>query len=308
MASNLDWEICRSFLAVLREGNLSRAARALRLTQPTVGRHIDEIEHALGISLFVRSPQGLSPTDAAFNLRPHAEAMEAAAGALVRAASGGAEEVLGTIRITASEFFGIEVLPPILTEFRDKHPGIAIELVATNRTEDLVRREADIAVRMVRPSQAALIARQVGQVRFSLYAHRSYLDRHGTPETIEALHRHSLIGFDKGMVLIQALRDAPTPMVREALSFRSDSALAQFSALRAGFGIGGCPQVLANRFPDLVPVLANRYGTKIDLWVVMHENQRGSRRMRLMFDHLAKALIAFTSSKPSPSLQRSKKR
>src|SRR6476646_935187 len=159
-SSSLDWEICRSFLAVLREGNLSRAARALRLTQPTVGRHIDEIERALSVSLFVRSPQGLSPTDAAFNLRPHAEAMEAAAGAFVRAASGGTEEVLGTIRITASEFFGIEVLPPILTEFRNEHPGIVIELVATNRTEDLLRREADIAVRMVRPSQAALIARQ----------------------------------------------------------------------------------------------------------------------------------------------------
>jgi len=127
---SLNWEVCRSFLAVLREGNLSRAARALRLTQPTIGRHIDEIERALGVSLFMRSPQGLSPTDAAFDLRPHVEAMAAAADALVRAASGSAESVQGTVRITAPELFGVEVLPAILAEFHNRHPGIVIELAS----------------------------------------------------------------------------------------------------------------------------------------------------------------------------------
>src|SRR5262249_36712090 len=159
------------------------------------------------------------------------EAMAAAADALVRAASGAPEDAQGTVRITAPEFFGVEVLPPILAKFRDQHPGIVVEVVATNRTEDLLRQEADIAWRMVRPDQAALIAQRVGQVHFALYAHRAYLDRHGMPETLAALHEHSLIGFDKGMVFIRALRNRATPMVREALSFRSDSVLAQFSAL-----------------------------------------------------------------------------
>ena len=305
---NLNWETCRSFLAVLREGNLSRAARALRLTQPTIGRHIDEIERTLGVSLFVRSPQGLSPTDAACDLKPYAEAMAAAADALIRAASGSAESVRGTVRITAPELFGVEVLPPILTEFRNRHPGIVIELAPTNRTEDLLRREADIAVRMVRPTQTVLVARRVGEVRFALYAHRAYIDRHGLPETIEALAGHSLIGFDKGMVLIRALRDAATPLAREALAFRSDSAVAGLAAIRAGFGIGSCLQGIARGDPNLIPILADHYGTEVGLWVAMHEDLRGSRRMRLMFDHLAETLAAFASPGQARGSRRSKRK
>jgi len=148
--ADIDWELCRSFLAVFREGNLSRAARALRLTQPTLGRHIDEIERVLGVVLFTRSPQGLTPTDAAFDLRPHAQAMAAAAEALVRAASGSSKEARGTVRITVPEWIGVEVLPPSLAGFHARYPGIIFELALTNRTEDLLRREADIGVRMVR--------------------------------------------------------------------------------------------------------------------------------------------------------------
>src|SRR5258707_11626789 len=129
---NLSWEVCRSFLAVLREGNLSRAARALRLTQPTIGRHIDEIERTLSVSLFTRSPQGLAPTDAAFDLRPHAQAMASAADALARAASGNSQDARGVVRVTVPELVGAELMPAILTEFRAKHPAITIELVLTN--------------------------------------------------------------------------------------------------------------------------------------------------------------------------------
>src|SRR5690348_9795282 len=145
------WELYRSFLATVRERSLSGAARALGLTQPTLGRHIDELEQALGgIALFTRSQLGLVPTDAALALVPHAEAMAASAAALVRAASGAAGAASGSIRLTASEIVGGEVLPPILADFREGNPGIAVELVLSNATEDLLRREADIAVRMVR--------------------------------------------------------------------------------------------------------------------------------------------------------------
>lgn len=295
----LRWELCRSFLAVLREGSLSRAARVLRLTQPTVGRHIDEIERTLRVSLFVRSPQGLSPTDAAIDLRPHAEVMAAAAEAMVRAASGGGRDTRGTVRITVPELLGTEALPGELAAFRRRHPGIVIELVLTNRTEDLLRREADIAVRLVPSTQAALVARRVGYVHFALFAHRSYLDRYGVPTTREALGGHSLIGFDKGADFISALRNSKSPMTREALAFRSDSALAQLAAIRAGFGIGACAEAIARRDSNLVPVLADQVGVKVPMWVVMHKDARSTLRIRLMYDHLVKVLGRRTPSQPA---------
>ncbi|MEX0839997.1 MAG: LysR family transcriptional regulator, partial [Parvibaculum sp.] len=156
------WELYRSYLAVVREGSLSGAARQLGLTQPTVGRHIDALEAALGVGLFTRSQGGLAPTEGALALVAHAEAMASAAEALRRAASGEAEDDSGTVRITASEIIGTQVLPAMLTRFREKHPRIAVELVLSNRTDDLIRRDADIAVRMIRPTQTALIARKTG--------------------------------------------------------------------------------------------------------------------------------------------------
>ena len=168
-----EWDHYRTFLAVVVTGSLSGAARSLGLTQPTVGaRHIETLEAALGTPLFTRSPGGLRPTEAALALRPHAEAMAHAAEALVRTASGEADAARGVIRLTASDVVGAEVLPPILTDFREDHPRIAVELVLSNRSEDLLRGEADIAVRMVRPTQEALLAWRIGQVRLGLFAHR----------------------------------------------------------------------------------------------------------------------------------------
>ena len=286
----LSWELCRSFLAVLSEGNLSRAARALHLTQPTLGRHIDELEKALGVSLFTRSPQGLKPTAEALQLKPHAQAMAASAEALVRAASGGSEEARGTVRVTVPELVGTEVMPPILTSFRAKHPGIAIELVLTNATENLLERESDVAVRLVPPAQGALLARKVGQVRFGYYAHRDYIAHYGMPRSLADLRKHALIGFDKEPVNIRVLRNTPSPISREAYALRSDSPVAQIAMGRAGFGIGGNADFVARQDPNLVPVLAEDYGMQTEMWVVMHEGQRGVRRARLMFDHLAASL------------------
>src|SRR6478736_2164166 len=191
------WELYRSFLAVVREGSLSGAARALSLTQPTVGRHIDALEAALGVSLFTRSQAGLIASEGASSLIPYAEAMASAAAALQRAASGEAEDDRGTVRVTASEMIGGEVLPAVLTAFHEAHPRIIVELVLSNRSEDLLRREADIAVRMVRPSQTALFARKLGVIKLGFHAHARYLKAHGTPKTMSELLEHPLIGFDK---------------------------------------------------------------------------------------------------------------
>jgi len=307
MTTAVNWELWRSFLTVLSEGNLSRAARLLRLTQPTLGRHIGELEQALGLSLFTRSPRGLAPTDAAFELRPHAQAMASAAETLLRAASGSAKEARGVVRVTASEIAGVEILPPIFTAFRNRYPGVTIELALTNVTQDLLQREADIAVRLVPPTQAALVARRVRKVRFGLYAHRDYLARHGTPRTMEQLRDHTLIGFDKGGLAIRALRDLPSPVSPEIFAFRSDSALAQQAMVRAGYGIGRGADAAIRSDPDIVPVLADKYGIETDLWVVMDEDARNSRRIRLMFDHLVSALSAPSAGKARPRPRSSKR-
>jgi DNA-binding transcriptional LysR family regulator len=284
------WELYRSFLAVMREGSLSAAARRLAMTQPTLGRHIAALEGALAVALFTRSPGGLAPTAPALDLLPHAEAMEASAAALRRAASGAASAEGGTVRITASEIVGAEVLPAILAAFRHRHPRVVLELALTNRTEDLLRRDADIAVRMAPPKQEALVARRIGAVPLGLYAHRRYLARFGAPASIDELRRHHLIGFDRDARSWQSLKEMRFAFDRELFSFRADNDLAQLAALRAGLGIGGCQRAIAAREKTLVPVLADEIAFSLDMWLVMHEDLRASRRLRLVFDHLGEGL------------------
>jgi len=288
--------MARAFLAVIEAGSLSGAARALGLTQPTIGRQIEEFEAKLGVPLFTRSRRGVTPTAAALDIVPHAETMAASMTALRRAASGAAEEERGTVRLTASELMGAAVLPPILARFHEAHPGIAIELVLSNRVEDLLRHEADIAVRMVRPDQAALVARHIGPVPLSLYAHRAYVARRGLPSTLADAAGHTVIGFDASPWASDFLAAQGMPIIRDFFNLRTDSDLAQLAALKAGYGIAGCQDALARRDPDLVPVLPGAFRMMLDLWLVMHEDLRTSRRVRLLFDHLAAELAAYLTA------------
>ena len=287
------WELYRSFLAVVREGSLSGAARQLGLTQPTVGRHVDALEQALGVGLFTRSQGGLAPTEGALALVAHAEAMASAAEALRRAASGEAEDGSGTVRITASEMIGVEVLPPILARFREKHPRIVIEMVLSNRSDDLIRRDADIAVRMIRPTQSALVARKVGVVMLGMHGHRTLIETCGMPKSAGELLGMPVIGFDRE-ASIRRLKDlGGVPLTRDLFAYRCDSDIGAFGALKAGFGFGMCQYPLAKRYPDLVPVLPGAFQFELDIWIVMHEDLKTSRRMRLVFDHLAEEMTAY---------------
>jgi DNA-binding transcriptional LysR family regulator len=290
------WELYRSFLGVLRNSSLSAAARALGLTQPTVGRHIDALEHALGAPLFLRSVHGLSPTELAEQLRPHAESLAAAAAALHRTASAPRDAVYGTVRITASDMVGAEVLPPILAALRAAHPGIVVELVLSNDVADLLRRDADIAVRMVRPTQESLVAKLIGEIALGLFAHRDYLAAHGQPETVADLAKHALIGYDTETAFIRRVRDGGVPVSREMFSVRCDNDLAQFAALRAGCGIGVCQVALARRDPALVRVLPDALRLNLPTWLAMHADLRGNRRCRLTFDALADGLARYIAS------------
>ena len=285
-----EWSHYRAFLAVLRDGTLSGAARELGLTQPTLGRQIAELERQLGTALFIRSQRGLVPTDAARDIAPHAETMAAAAGSMMRAASGGASDAAGVVRITASDIVGAEVLPSLLAGFRRGNPGVTIELVLSNRVEDLLRGEADIAVRMLRPSQQALVARQIGEVRLGLYAHRLYLEHSPAPKSLAALvSDHALIGFDQETPFTRELLTR-LPITRHNFALRTDSDLAHLAAVRAGFGIGFVQHGIARRDPNLVAVLPDEISLPMEMWLVLHEDLRASRRLRLMMDYLAKGL------------------
>jgi DNA-binding transcriptional LysR family regulator len=291
-----DWSHYRAFLAVLRDGTLSGAARDLGLTQPTLGRQIAELERQLGTALFIRSQRGLMPTDAARDIAPHAQAMAAAAGSMMRAASGGTSDAAGVVRITASETIGAEVLPPLLAEFRRANPGIMIELVLSNRVEDLLRGEADIAVRMVRPTQQALLARQIGEVRLGLYAHRAYLKHSPAPKSLAALARdHALIGFDQETPFLREMLSR-LPITRNDFALRTDSDLAHLAAVRAGFGIGFVQHGIARRDRNLVAILPNEISLPMEMWLVLHEDLRASRRLRLMMEHLARGLGEYVAA------------
>jgi DNA-binding transcriptional LysR family regulator len=290
MTTEISWELYRSFLGVLREGSLSGAARSLGLAQPTLSRHVAELEKSLSVPLFTRSQSGLLPTEAALALRSHAEAMNSTAASLRRAAESHGDGVRGTVRVSASEVIGAEVLPPILAKLRQQHPQLKVELVLTNRVQDLLRREADIAVRMTEPKQDVLIARRVADVLIGLHAHKDYLARHGTPKKPGDLAQHALIGFDEQTAFIRsATRKMPT-WTRDSFSIRTDSDLAQLALIRAGCGIGMCQVQLAKRDPSLVRVLPRQLELKLETWIAMHEDLRGSARCKVTFDALVKAL------------------
>ena len=299
--SDVAWDLYRSFLAVLDEGSLSGAARALGLTQPTLGRQVAALEEALGLALFTRSQTGLLPTDAALALRGHAEAMRDTAAALAREAHGFGSGVRGAVRVSASEVIGIEVLPPILAGLRQAHPQLEVELVLSNRLQDLVRREADIAVRMTAPRQDVLMASRIGDVPLGLVAHQDYLRRRGTPKNAAELEHHDVIGYDQETAWIRAARTRYADWGREKFALRCDSDLAQLALIRAGAGIGICQLALARRDPQLVPVMPGAVDLRLSTWVAMHTDLRNSPRCRVVFDALVQGMRAYVGADGEPA-------
>lgn len=304
MTSNIGWELYRSFLGVLREGSLSGAARALGITQPTAGRHVAALEKALGVVLFTRSQVGLMPTEVALALQTHAEAMESTAASLERAATSQGEGVRGVVRISASEVIGVEVLPPIVARLREQHPALKVELVSTNRVQDLLRREADIAVRMVRPKQEQLVARRIGQIELGFHARKEYLLRRGTPRRMEELAGHAVIGYDQPSAFVRNAGKALQGYGREAFSLRTDSDLAQLALIRAGAGIGICQVGLARRNEALIRVLPRTFSMRLETWVTMHEDLRNSPRCRAAFDALVEGLQHYIGSQAQAKMGR----
>ncbi|MEQ8392812.1 MAG: LysR family transcriptional regulator [Thalassospira sp.] len=292
-----DWNLYRTFIAVMENCTLSAAARALGLTQPTVGRHIDELQDQLGAVLFTRSQTGLVPTDTAISLHPHAMAIQSAAQGLRRAASGDGKGVSGTVRITAAEVVGVEILPPILTRLRRDHHDLEIELVLSNRLENLLRRDADIAVRMVAPDQEALIAKHIGNIDLGFHAMPEYLDAAGWGDRAseigwEQLSKLDLIGFETRSVDVRAMAERMPEIANAHFSLRVDNNIAQLALMRAGYGIALCQLGLARRTPGCVRLLPD-FSLALDTWITMHEGLRDHLRCRVVFDALVAGMKAY---------------
>jgi DNA-binding transcriptional LysR family regulator len=284
------WDYLRTFLEVLRDGSQSGAARRLGVAQPTIGRHIEALEDALGVALFTRSPRGLAPTAEALRIAPHVEAMGSAVQALSRTISSEASAERGVVRVTASQFMACEVLPAMFASFRRLYPNLTIELAVSNRLQDLLRRDADIAVRMARPKQQALKAMKIGVIGIGLYAHRRYAERFGLPESLDELRQHRMIGYDRDDVSLRSVAGEHAELDPEAYCFKTDSDPAQLAALRAGVAIGGCQTAVAERDRELLPVLPKALRFSLEVWLVMHKDLQSLRRVRLLFDHLAAEL------------------
>ena len=287
---DFDWSLARTFLAALESGSLLGAAKRLGSSQPTVGRQIAELESQLGVALFERTGRGLVPTQSALQLAASAQAMEVAALQLARSGSGAQKQVSGTVRITASQPVACYLLPPILSDMRRALPEIQVEIESSNVVSNLLRREADIALRMVRPDQATLIAKKIGTVKVGTYASRDYLARRGTPKQPMDLIGHDMIGYDKGEDIIRGFRAFGQSISREAFAFRTDDLIVQWEAVRAGLGIGFYANYLARADPDVLRILPAMALPELPMWLTVHREIRSSQRIRAVFDFLATAL------------------
>ncbi|MDO8370492.1 MAG: LysR family transcriptional regulator [Polaromonas sp.] len=290
MNNNFDWRLVRSFLAALDQGSLLGAARVLSASQPTIGRHIAELEAQLGVLLFERTGRGLLPTATALQLAESARAMDNAANELARNVSGLEPGISGTVRITASQPVACFVLPPILAQMRLALPDIQVELVASNAVSNLLRREADIALRMVQPDQASLVVKRIAKVTLGTYAHRDYLRRRGTPKNPQDLLNHELVGSDRDEAILKGMAGFGLPVTREAFAFRCDDLIAYWEAVRAGLGIGFIADYLAATDRDVVAVLPMIKVPPLPIWLTVHREIRTSRRIRAVYDFLSQAV------------------
>lgn len=289
--AGFNWTLIRSFLAALEQGSLMGAARALGMHQPTLGRHIAELEQQLGLTLFERTGRGLLPTPDALRLAEAARGMAQAADQLARQASGAQQRGMpGSVRLSASQPVACVLLPPLLVQLRQQLPQIQIELVVSNAVSNLLQREADIAIRMLRPEQGTLVSRRLGQVALGAYAHRDYLRRRGTPRQPEDLQRHELVGNDRQTDIVRGFAAQGQRLEREHFALRTDDLMAYHALVCAGAGVGFLPRYMARAHPELVPLLPTLPIPPLPMWLAVHREIRSNARIRAVWDALAAAL------------------
>ncbi|EPX83010.1 LysR family transcriptional regulator [Salipiger mucosus] len=293
--NELDWSLVQGFLAVAETGSLSGAARALGLSQPTVGRQVRQVENRLDVTLFRRHPRGLELTETGAALLPHARAMQEAMNGFSLAAAGRTEGLRGTVRITSSVVTALYHLPPIVARIRALEPEVAVEIVPDDASRNLLFREADIAVRMYRPEQLDIVARYLGELELGFYAARAYLDRTGRPETVDEMWRRDLVGMDRGDTMIRGFRDFGVPATRDWFATRCDDFAVAAELVRAGCGIGIVQCVLAEGDPGLERLFPETPVPRLPLWLAAPEAMRGTPRIRRVWDLLGEGLAPLVS-------------
>jgi len=288
----MDWDDLQTFQAIARHGSLSAAARALGVRQSTMGRRLAALERRFGHQLLQRTPHGFLPTQAGEAILGHVERIEHETLAIGRTLTGQDSRLAGTIRLTAVETLAVEVLTPLLGTFAARHPGIEVELLADFRSLSLTRREADLAVRLARPTREDLAARKVGDITFGFYAAAIYLERHGMPDFSAGAAGHRIIlNPEDLMPATPEVRQLAALAGRAQVALRSASRYAQRAACQAGMGIACLADYLADG-AGLVPVAAPVMPAGREIWLAVHADMRHMPRIRALSDHLAEGLGA----------------
>lgn len=285
-----DWALIPSFLAVAEHGSLSAAARATGQSQPTLGRHIRQLEDETGIELFHRRSRGLDLTEAGAGLIEAAQSMQAGAARFALSAAGQDSDLAGTVRITASVFVAHFLLPGVIARLRAAEPAIQIEIAASDTTDNLLYREADIAVRMYRPTQLDIIARQIGTLQLGLFASKPYLDRHGHPASLGEATSHSFVGYDRDQSIIEGMRHLGLEVTRDFFAVRCDAQAVYWELVRAGCGIGVGQVEVGERDPILHRVLPDVPISPLPVWLAAPEALRRTPRLRRVWDLLGEEL------------------
>lgn len=282
-----DWNRARAFLVTAEEGSLAAAARALGMTQPTLGRQVAALEKELGVALFERVGKGLELTPNGMDLLEHVRAMGEAANNFSLAALGQSSAVEGNVCITAPEITAAYILPPIIQKLRSQHPGITIEVIASNSESDLKRREADIAIRGFRPTQPDLIAKKIYDVKAHLYAAKRYLQELGNPISPQKLSHANFIDFDSSGRFITMFNQLGFNLSPSNFPVMTESSIVQWELIKLGVGIGVMTEAIGDAEPLVERVLPEFEPLTGEIWLVAHRELRTNKRVRLVYDFLA---------------------
>lgn len=285
-----DWRLVRAFVAVMETGSLSAAAHRTGATQPTLGRQIRELERRSGVTLFFRRGQRLTPTERALALFPRALDVSRAVSGLVRE-FGRAEDPgeARPVRLTLPTLLADEMLPSLLPALQVAAPQAAFEVLPSDGVQDLLRRDADIALRMIEPRQPELVARRIGEVTLGLYAARAYLAEHGTPQTRRELLGHRWIApLDQAALEAGAAAAGLDDALANLRALRSDDLRHRLALLRAGLGLGPCHTWIGDRDPNLIRLLPQADFGRMGVWIVANDDLRRSPTLRAVFDALAR--------------------
>lgn len=291
----LDWSLLQGFLAVAETGSLSAAARCMNASQPTLGRQIKTIEAQLGAELFHRAPRGLTLTETGAALIAPARQMRDAVHQITLTAAGQTARLDGTVRITASTAMSFHHLPDIIAEIRRTEPQIAIELVPSDESRNLLYREADIAVRMYRPTQLDLITQHIGDMALGVFVAKSYVDQRGLPQNQEDVLQHDFVGYDTNSAIEDGFAQAGFSVGRDFFKVRCDDYMTYWELVRAGCGIGFAQANVGHAEPLVTEIDLGFPLPALPIWLTAHEAMRQTPRVRRVWDLLAKGLSPLVS-------------